>query len=113
MLLDIETLEGDKWDKEESIDVYIGEFFENNESLHGKDEDYIFTYYPHAFINALIILDKVKVSPNADVIAAAEHDQIYFEVDKFKFATLSTNDVLELIRAGVNFCTSDGFYKYV
>jgi len=54
-------------------------------------------------IAAFLLLHKL-VPASSDMVSAAEHDQIWLEVDPEKLAEVaSESDVLELVRCGVMF----------
>lgn len=63
-------------------------------------------------IAAFILLDKL-VPGTVGMIAAAEHDEIYLDVDPEKLAEVATEaDILELVRCGVRF-SDDGLCMFV
>lgn len=51
---------------------------------------------------AFIMLDKLVPDPDAKIVSAAEHDQIYLDVDLDKLAAIATSDdIIMLMRCGV------------
>ena len=53
---------------------------------------------------AFILLDKLVPGAGRDMIAGAEHDEIYLDVDPRKLAEVATEaDVLTLVRCGVRY----------
>lgn len=54
-------------------------------------------------ICAFLLLDKL-VPGNGDMVAAAEHDEIYLDTDCDKLAEVATeDDILTLVRCGVRY----------
>ena len=53
---------------------------------------------------AFLLLDKLCPHDGRDIVSAAEHDEIYLDVDTEKFAeVVSDVDILTLTRCGVMF----------
>lgn len=67
-----------------------------------------------ADLHAFILLDKLLPS-NTDIISAAEHDEIYLDVDIEELAKVITHEqVLELIRCGISYDSyHDSLYSFV
>jgi hypothetical protein len=113
MLLDLETIEGDKSDKEVAILERIEGLFEKYDRHSHKDDGIEFTHHPDSFINALIILDKYKKKPKGRVIHHSRDDQMFFDVDLFKVVTEMTEDeLIEVIRSGI-FMDNERFSKFL
>ena len=75
------------------------------------DEPHKFDRIPVKFskrddLHAFILLDKIMPDGHT-IISAAEHDEIYLDVDIEELAKIITKDqILELVRCGVSF---DGY----
>jgi hypothetical protein len=56
-------------------------------------------------VHAFMLLDKLVPSKSRmDMVASAEHDEIYLEVDPKKlFAVAKDEEIIELIRCGVRY----------
>lgn len=82
-------------------------FYEYGET----DEPHKFDRIPVKFskrddLHAFILLDKIMPDGHT-IISAAEHDEIYLDVDIEELAKIITKDqILELVRCGVSF---DGY----
>jgi len=89
------------------------------DELRSLIRDYGETDEPHKFervvvklskrpdLHAFMLIDKI-LPGDFDIIGAAEHDEIYLQVDIDQLATLITKDqVLELIRCGISY---DGYH---
>lgn len=64
---------------------------------------------------ALLLLDSLDTRSllDRDIISAAEHDEIWFDVDEKRVAEVITMaQILTLIRCGVRFTADDGFAKF-
>ena len=61
---------------------------------------------------AFVILDRL-IPGNADIVACAEHDQIWLSIDLGRLAAVATEkDIIDLIRCGC-FCDEDALSMYV
>lgn len=71
--------------------------------------------HPRPDISAFIILDKLLPNPGRDMVCAAEHDEIWLDVDCEKLASVATeDDILTLVRCGVRYDSStDSFAMFV
>jgi hypothetical protein len=59
-------------------------------------------------IHAFIILDKL-LPAKSDIISAAEHDEIFLDVDPEELAKVATEEqIVELIRCGVRYDSDTG-----
>lgn len=55
-------------------------------------------------LHAFIVLDELFPEENTgDIIAAAEHDEIFLDIKEEKFEQLEESQVIELIRCGVRY----------
>jgi hypothetical protein len=80
------------------FETHEGEFlkFERVENKHSTRSD----------IHAFIVLDKLFPSAR-DMVSAAEHEEIYLDVNPEELAEKATEDqVIELIRCGVRYDSS-------
>lgn len=96
------------------------------DELRSLMRDYGETDEPHKFerilvkftnrpdLHAFILLDKILPS-NRDIISAAEHDEIYLDVDIDELAKVITHEqVLELVRCGISYDGyNDSLYSFV
>lgn len=57
---------------------------------------------PRPDISAFILLDWLMPKPGRCILSAAEHDEIFLDIDIDKLASIATSeDILMLIRCGV------------
>lgn len=54
-------------------------------------------------LHAFLFLDDLFPNPERDMIAAAEHDEFWLDVDGEKIATLTDDQIIELVRCGVRY----------
>lgn len=54
-------------------------------------------------LHAFLLLDDLFPNPDNDMIAAAEHDEFWLDVDGEAIATLTDDQILELVRCGVRY----------
>ncbi len=52
-------------------------------------------------LHAWLLLDELFPNPGQDMVSAAEHDQIWLDVDGEQLETLTDDQILELLRCGV------------
>lgn len=52
-------------------------------------------------LHAFLLLDDLFPNPDNDMIAAAEHDKYWLDVDGEAIAKLTDDQILELVRCGV------------
>lgn len=64
-------------------------------------------------LHAMILLDELFPSDNeCDIISAAEHDEIYFDIEIMDLVTLSDEHILELTRCGISYWPGTGSSEY-
>jgi hypothetical protein len=54
-------------------------------------------------LHAWLLLDELFPNPGRDMVAAAEHDEIWLDVDGKKLEKLTDEQILELVRCGVRY----------
>lgn len=52
-------------------------------------------------LHAWLLLDELFPHPGHDMVSAAEHDEIWLDVEGEKLETLTDEQILELVRCGV------------
>ena len=52
-------------------------------------------------LHAWLLLDELFPNPGHDMVSAAEHDEIWLDVDDEQLETLTDEQILELVRCGV------------
>ena len=96
MELKINLLMEGKMTLEEMFEKYDDEYlnFERvDEPLHSRPD-----------ICAFILLDRLLPNPGRDIVDAAEHDEIFLDVDIDKLEGVATEaDILTLVRCGVRY----------
>lgn len=98
--------------KGDELRTLIREYGETDEPH--KFERVAVKFTQRADLHAFILLDKLLPS-NMDIIRAAEHDEIYFEIDIDELAKVITHEqVLELVRCGISYDShNDSLYSFV
>ena len=98
--------EMDKWDIQDAVSTFIEEFIDN-------DNDYLKfdkvnnPLSSDSFINSLLMLQPYK--KNGNIIAGADHDIIYLDVDLVALSRgVDTEFLADLCRSGVHF-QDEGF----
>lgn len=65
-------------------------------------------------LHAFILLDRLIPGKVSDIVANAEHDEIFLDVDCTTLAEVATEEqIIDLIRCGVRFCEYDCLAMFV
>ena len=91
------------------------ELFEKHNDDFLKFEKIVNPAHPRPDIAAFIMLDKLCPRPGFDMVTAAEHDEIWLEVDLDDLRKVITEDqVLDLVRCGIRYDSQgDGLAMFV
>lgn len=80
----------------------LEEVFEKYENESGKFDRIENPSTTRHDLFAFLLLDALLPSSNEDIVACAEHDQIWLDIDLEKFAEIATeDDIVNLMRCGV------------
>lgn len=89
------------------IDLY--EAFETHDRQYGKFDQIENPAHSRPDLCAFLLLDQLVPGAGRDMISAAEHDEIFLDVDCDKLAEVATDaDILTLTRCGVRYDASFG-----
>lgn len=84
--------------------IDLKEAFEAHDQEHGKFERIERPAHSRPDLCAFLLLDRLVPGAGRPMISAAEHDEIFLDVDCSKLAKVATDeDILELTRCGVRF----------
>lgn len=89
--------------------------FEKHRDDHGAFEKVETKRSRRADLHGFILLDELvpNSTPDRDILACAEHDEVYLSIDPEDLAAVVTEaQVLELVRCGV-FLAKDGLCMFV
>lgn len=82
----------------------LDEVFEKFEDDYIKFERVENKLHPRPDVCAFLLLDKLVSNAGRDIVAGAEHDEIWLDVDCEKLAAVATeDDILMLTRCGVRY----------
>jgi hypothetical protein len=93
----------------------MNEWFETHSNEYGKFELVENKRSTHPDLHAFLLLEELSgVNNNRNVLASAEHDEVWLSFDPSVIAeTVTEAQVIELIRGGVSYCDSyDGFSMF-
>lgn len=90
----------------------IHDLFEKNIDEHCKFENLKNPRSKRPDLHAFLLLDELQPN-NRDIIMAAEHDEIYLEID-LETLIITEEQVIELLQCGVSYDSSRNcFYMFV
>lgn len=93
----------------------LAELFEKHNDEYIKFERVENKRHSRPDLHAFLLLDELCPSENdSDMVAAAEHDEIYLDVDVEDLAVVVSEDqVIELTRCGVRYSDEYGLCMFV
>ena len=63
-------------------------------------------------VNAFMLLDRLIPGRFNDLLTAADHDEIYLDVDPDAFAAVATEEnIIDLIRCGIRYDDEEGEFR--
>jgi hypothetical protein len=63
-------------------------------------------------LHAFLLLDEIFTAPR-DIIQAAEHDEIFLDINEEQASKLTDDQILELVRCGVRYSECDCLCMFV
>lgn len=90
------------------------ELFESFDDEYGKFNLIVNKFSNRKDLHAFILLDKLFPEETMDIISAAEHDEIFLEIDLEKLAERATEeDILNLVRCSIRLSDFESLTMYV